>query len=183
MAQRTCKVEDIYPKLERLPDGKRPCRYCKLPTAGAMWHADCCDLAYFEAGHSYMRRRLIEKRDKHVCQLCGLNLEDLTEAIRWYRRWRAKQVGRDPWDWQQHLDPSVKDLCRAIGPAAYNWEKGKSLEEHDHIIPLSEGGSNKLENFRTLCRKCHLQVTKELRKRLAASKKSVQTHSEAPLGD
>lgn len=34
-------------------------------------------------------------------------------------------------------------------------------EEHDHIVPFSEGGLTILENLRTLCGKCHKTRTKE----------------------
>lgn len=33
--------------------------------------------------------------------------------------------------------------------------------EADHIVPLWQGGSNEPENFRALCKPCHLEVTVE----------------------
>lgn len=53
--------------------------------------------------------------------------------------------------------------------------------EYDHITPLAEEGTNKIENFRTLCRACHLKETALLRKRLAEArqiKKYVQLDKE-----
>ena len=35
----------------------------------------------------------------------------------------------------------------------------KQLEVH-HIVPLSEGGTNDLDNLVTLCKACHSRVTK-----------------------
>ena len=37
----------------------------------------------------------------------------------------------------------------------------------DHIVPLVEGGTNIMENLRTLCLRCHRQETARLRRRLA----------------
>lgn len=39
--------------------------------------------------------------------------------------------------------------------------------EADHIVPVIEGGGEcGLENYRTLCVRCHKQVTRELRARM-----------------
>jgi N6-adenosine-specific RNA methylase IME4/5-methylcytosine-specific restriction endonuclease McrA len=44
--------------------------------------------------------------------------------------------------------------------------------EMDHRIPLAEGGTNALDNLRTLCIPCHRRVTKELAGRLARAKRA-----------
>jgi hypothetical protein len=42
-----------------------------------------------------------------------------------------------------------------------------SLWDADHIVPVVEGGGEcDLSNIRTLCLRCHQQVTLELRRRL-----------------
>ena len=33
--------------------------------------------------------------------------------------------------------------------------------ECDHIVPVSDGGTHEPENLRTLCRDCHIAVTRE----------------------
>jgi hypothetical protein len=43
----------------------------------------------------------------------------------------------------------------------------KSLWDADHIVPVVEGGGEcDLSNIRTLCLRCHRQVTQQLRQRL-----------------
>lgn len=42
----------------------------------------------------------------------------------------------------------------------------------DHIIPIVEGGKLDRTNLRTVCRRCHKVVTKELHARLAARRKT-----------
>lgn len=51
----------------------------------------------------------------------------------------------------------ARDVGRCQGP--YCCEAGMLPLEHahiDHRVPLSEGGSNSVENLRTLCRRCHV---------------------------
>jgi 5-methylcytosine-specific restriction endonuclease McrA len=53
----------------------------------------------------------------------------------------------------------------------------------DHIVPVIEGGGGcGLDNLRTLCRKCHVEETAALRKRMAAKRQitSQTTAQEEP---
>lgn len=53
------------------------------------------------------------------------------------------------------------------------WVKSTEIPwDADHIVPLVEGGGHSLDNLRTLCHPCHKRVTRELRARLAAAKRS-----------
>jgi 5-methylcytosine-specific restriction endonuclease McrA len=50
----------------------------------------------------------------------------------------------------------------------------KSLWDADHVLPVAEGGGQcDLSNMRTLCLRCHVQVTSALRMRLKELKKSI----------
>jgi 5-methylcytosine-specific restriction endonuclease McrA len=44
---------------------------------------------------------------------------------------------------------------------------GAHFSEIDHCKPIAEGGDDSLGNLRTLCRKCHVEVSAELMARLA----------------
>jgi 5-methylcytosine-specific restriction endonuclease McrA len=46
--------------------------------------------------------------------------------------------------------------------------------EFDHIVPLSEGGTNTDDNLRVLCRPCHVIVTAEWRRRKAEARERKQ---------
>lgn len=45
--------------------------------------------------------------------------------------------------------------CRSCGVRAANRREVSGMFEVDHIIPVSEGGSNHFSNLQTLCRECH----------------------------
>jgi 5-methylcytosine-specific restriction endonuclease McrA len=49
--------------------------------------------------------------------------------------------------------------------------KPAPVEEYHHVIPFSEGGSNKLDNIVTLCHECHAKTTKEWRRLKAAQRR------------
>ncbi len=82
-------------------------------------------------------------RDHGVCARCGVD----TEALRKNKRkldYAARRQFEKDWGLRRHL-----------------WDA-------DHVVPVAEGGGEcDLSNMRTLCLKCHLEVTLELRKRLA----------------
>lgn len=102
---------------------------------------------------SYARRKVYE-RDHGVCALCGCDA-DKASRILW---WLSCQRG--------NLD--ARDAHNLLGLA---WGMPGSPWEADHIVPLAEGGSNDLSNYRTLCRSCHKGETKALAGRLAAARR------------
>lgn len=55
---------------------------------------------------------------------------------------------------------------------------GQSLRyvEYDHVIPLSLGGSNNLDNWAALCPACHRNKTREDLRRLAKAKRQRRYH-------
>jgi len=54
-----------------------------------------------------------------------------------------------------------KGICRLCG---VNVVKSRRKWEADHIVPVADGGGEcGLENYRLLCRPCHLRVTLEWR--------------------
>lgn len=81
-------------------------------------------------------RREVKKRDKGVCRLCGL------DVVKAHRAWtRAK--------------PPATDRT-----ARKRWRAERPRWEADHIVPVADGGGEcGLDNYRLLCRPCHLHVT------------------------
>jgi 5-methylcytosine-specific restriction endonuclease McrA len=84
---------------------------------------------------SYVRRQ-VKKRDKGTCKLCGFNV------VKAHREWTRSK-------------PPASD--RAARKA---WRAARPRWEADHIVPVADGGGEcGLDNYRLLCRSCHVSVT------------------------
>jgi 5-methylcytosine-specific restriction endonuclease McrA len=89
---------------------------------------------------SYARAE-VWKRDRGTCRACGLKL---AAAL---RRWRRER-------------PAARR-----GASYREWRRRRPRWEADHILPVADGGGEcGLENYRLLCRACHLQVTSTWRR-------------------
>lgn len=90
-------------------------------------------------------------RDGVFCAQC---------RARAFRFWYKQGNGRTPEGW------------------SFSWVYQRSNLEVDHIVPLSEGGTNDLENLWLLCTTCHKKKTSQERsvrlKRLFAEWREVQ---------
>jgi len=59
-------------------------------------------------------------------------------------------------------------FCRLVFNPPENWNLKKAIHEHgmfleiDHIIPLSKGGSDKIENKQALCQKCNSKKSNKI---------------------
>lgn len=101
----------------------------------------------------YWVRRAVIERDKHICQICGMDIHAAYLAWR-----RARPVNAAPWH----------------GSAEWvSWCKARPYEEYDHIVPFCEGGATVLENMRTLCGACHKKRTAEWRAQRAKKGKTI----------
>jgi len=135
-------------KPDRNGAGEPICRWCRCLVAAPRrtFCSDACVHEWKIRSSPWYVRREVKKRDKGICRLCGLNV------VKAHREWsRAKPPATD----------------RA---ARRRWRAARPRWEADHIIPVADGGGEcGLENYRLLCRQCHLQVTLAWRTRRAAS--------------
>lgn len=139
---------DQWGKPDHNEAGEPICRWCRqrvLPPRRTFC-GDACVHEWKIRSSPWYVRRVVKKRDKGICRLCGLNV---TKA---HREWtRAK--------------PPASDRA-----ARQQWRAGRPRWEADHIVPVAEGGGEcGLDNYRLLCRACHAQVTLAWRARRAAS--------------
>lgn len=106
-------------------------------------------------------RHKVFERDKGICALCGCDCNFLKRMV-WILRHRdasdAMWIIKEAWG-----------LKRTFWGAWFV----PSMWEADHIVPLSEGGTNDLSNYRTLCVGCHREQTRRLHKRLAARRRGL----------
>ncbi|MEO7405587.1 MAG: HNH endonuclease signature motif containing protein [Vicinamibacterales bacterium] len=123
---------------ERNEAGQPVCRWCKGAVARPRrtFCSDPCVHEWKIRSSPWYVRRAVKKRDKGICRLCGFNV------VKAHREWtRAKPPAKDR---------AARKLWRAARP---RWEA-------DHIIPVADGGGEcGLENYRLLCRPCHVRVT------------------------
>ena len=131
-------------------NGRVLCRWCNLevPAGRQTFCSEYCVNEWrLRTDPGYVRERVFA-RDRGVCALCAVDAHhawfDLKRARGGHRlkllaHWGLKSVNR------------------------------KTLWDADHIVPVVEGGGGcDLDNLRTLCLRCHRQVTQELRQRLRA---------------
>ena len=124
----------------------------------------------------YVRTKLFE-RDKGVCALCGLNCVALVKELealdpscdyRWKRYWSAQQLYEQEIRENSKLIVRLKELCIPI--YRYRGRRRYGIWDADHIQAVVEGGGEcGLDNYRTLCCRCHKGETAKLRKKLASA--------------
>jgi 5-methylcytosine-specific restriction enzyme A len=127
---------------ERDEQGNLICRWCRRPVAPPRrtFCGDSCVHEWKIRSSPWYVRREVKKRDKGICRLCGFNV------VKAHREWtRAKPPAGD----------------RAARRA---WRAARPRWEADHIVPVADGGGEcGLDNYRLLCRACHVRVTLEWR--------------------
>ena len=139
------RKEDLPPG----PSGRALCRWCSLEvpqgrrTFCSGW---CVDQWRLRTDPGYLRERTFA-RDRGVCALCATDT-----AAEFIRMKRNRGIAR-------------QRLLAEWGLKTLNHRR--SLWDADHILPVAEGGGTcDLDNIRTLCLRCHREVTTELRLRL-----------------
>lgn len=133
------------------------CTYCEQPVSGRRqyWCGEKCVHEYRVRTSAQYVRTCLSIRDYEVCAKCGFNARMFLLRVRSIFR----QYGR--------MRPG---LVRALTGR----DLTKPLWEADHIEDVRDGnGACGLDNFQTLCRRCHLQKTSDsLAKRPARRKRS-----------
>ena len=139
-----------YPKA---PDGSPLCRWCRGPVQKPRltFCSDDCVREFTIRTSPSAARRYVEERDHGVCALCGLDTEALRNKLQ-------RLSGEDQAAlWRRHF-----------GGLKRRWH----LWEADHIRPVVEGGGQAgLDNYRTLCLRCHHGETAKLAHRRALARK------------
>ena len=132
---------------DRNEQGQPVCRWCRVVVTPPRrtFCSDACVHEWKIRSSPWYVRREVKKRDKGVCQSCGF------DVVRAHREWRRAR-------------PPATDRA-----GRKRWRAARPLWEADHIVPVADGGGEcGLDNYRLLCRACHLAVTTAWR----ASKKS-----------
>jgi len=159
-----------------IPKVKGECAWCGGPSRSAKYCSPACD------SEAYIRRgdtvgSAVFQRDGGICAECGINAQSIAAACRDIYK-TLGQFSEHGCYWRP--DKWVKDQW---GPWWRVWE---NPWQADHIIPVVEGGGCcGLDNYQTLCIRCHKLDTKTLSARLAgrrrADKLATGPQQELPL--
>lgn len=129
------------------PDGK--CRWCGvdgLKGQSTFCSAACVHEWKIRSQPGYVRH-LVGQRDKGVCAACGLDTQALMERCR----------GKGFYKTQEQRDLLVS---HGINPGAIY---AGDYWQADHIVEVVNGGGQcGLENYQTLCTRCHKAKTRRL---------------------
>lgn len=125
----------------RGPNGRRLCRWChqEVPAGRRSRCSAVCAHSYDMRVSASYRRQWVWRRDHGVCSLCGLDTDKLKRILRC-----AKWGGRE-------------EVLALLG----NGRRFVVAWEADHIHPRYLGGSDELDNLRTLCVECHKAVSRQ----------------------
>jgi 5-methylcytosine-specific restriction endonuclease McrA len=167
-------------KLPRGPNGRALCRQCgrEVPKSCRSFCSDACVHTWKLTTDPGYQRKEVLKRDHGICSMCGLDTVALERAFREAKRAiYREQDGRmdqllhhDSWFWRGGRYREAEERLRVLG-----FIPDRSFWEMDHVHAVVEGGGGcDISNLRTLCRPCHIRVTRELRARLAANRKIVR---------
>ena len=170
---------DQTARVQPIPRGRTGhCRWCgkPVPKGRRRWCSQGCVDDALIATNPAAARAAVARRDHGVCSECGADAEQTRRVLNallefaWSRRQR-------PGGWG--TVPNARDTQRAARDAMHligkQWGVFASPEggiphlwEADHIVPVVEGGGGcGLDNYRTLCRRCHVEATAELARRRA----------------
>lgn len=147
---------------KRGPAGERLCRVCgkAIPekSVAGFCSEGCIESFRIQTDTEYARKKVFE-RDRGVCKLCGLD----TEAVMSEKTAAHMACGVGPRDAQTR---ALKEILAVWG---YPNLRRRVLWDMDHIVAVALGGTNVMDNLRTLCMPCHKMQTKNLMKHLQGS--------------
>jgi 5-methylcytosine-specific restriction protein A len=136
----------------RGPNGRGLCRWCSLevpPRRFTFCSEYCVHEWKLRSQPAYLREQVF-LRDRGICAHCHV---DTLAAHRKLKRSRSANRAALMEHW------GLKTSLR------------RSLWDADHILPVTEGGGEcDLSNIRTLCLRCHREMTKQLRERIRRAK-------------
>jgi len=146
--QRYCTSRD-------LPENEKGyCKWCgkKTPDKRLKYCSEECTCeCYIRMGHNI--RWHVYQRDYGVCAQCGLHIGQANEYLYKYHILTC----HNSWSWK----PGVYKKSD-WGPW---WDINRNWWEADHIIPVVNGGGCcGLDNYQTLCIRCHKEDTKNINK-------------------
>lgn len=144
------------------PSERARCRWCWQPVGKgrSSWCSAACVEEYRSLYDWQLIRSRVRDRDNGICALCGCDTAKLIRVLDRAMR-LEKRICCYDWIAYRDLRPLLFGTARG----------GHDLWEADHIVPRERGGTNAIENLRTLCVGCHHEVTSRQAGDRAASRR------------
>lgn len=159
---------------------QRPYYCCSKECTKGFWKKACWS--------NVLRGRCFE-RDNHTCQKCGTNNKASEAWQERFEKWLEPYYKKLPKGFTRsgyYGQWFSKELGRITTPAeVYTHLTGDKCPktvyfEADHIVPVALGGDQyDLNNYQTLCERCHGRKTAREAKQFAAARQGRQTLTEA----
>ena len=155
---------------QRGPNGRRLCLECGEELSEKRkrftFCGDECRAAHEIKCHPSSARWQVKARDHGVCARCGFDCEALDEAVKGFgytyeaRNWPHRTL------YGRQSDLAIEWLQeQGFVLTGYAW-KSTWQAHHKHAV-IEGGGQCGLDNYETLCWRCHAAETRELHGRLA----------------
>lgn len=142
--------------LPRGPKGRCLCRNCgtEVPPGRRTFCGDACVEQWKLKSDPTYVRKLVGKRDRGRCAVCGMKCRDLEKAL----KLMGQLLGR-----LGHAK-AFRELRKLL-----KVEFRKTLWDADHILAVVDGGGGcGLDNMQTLCLWCHREKTAAKKRRPGA---------------
>jgi 5-methylcytosine-specific restriction protein A len=127
------------------------CRWCNKavkPPRRTMCSQECVHEILIRTNARYVRD-CVYNRDNGICKICNIDTKQIAK--------KALELNIN-----ERID-FLKDYNITIKRKIWKKKHGGGLWDADHIIPVKNGGGEcGLDNYRTLCIKCHKIVTKNI---------------------
>jgi len=156
--------------MQKGPNGRNLCRRCsvEVPKGKRTFCGPKCIEAWRLTTDPTFLRRMVKRRDKGKCRICGFDAELVKKALR--------ELHRITWtDWSRDGGHGgVKELKRPLAEfeKALGLGHRVSLWDADHVVEVVKGGGEcGLDNMQTLCLWCHREKTARLARERAEVRK------------
>lgn len=169
---RSISVSELRAAINRT---KGHCTWCgdEVSAGRRTWCSASCTRQWEERNDPRVQGKLVWKRDKGVCQLCGADTERIKRVMKRLRSAASRDFART-FEGLKEWPGRARRLERYLIARdimcgwlrTKQWDDTTHLYEIDHITPVVEGGGLcTVDNLRTLCIPCHKDETKALRTR------------------
>ena len=146
------------------------CRWCGLdvhrlsPKRRTFCSDECVHEFSLRSSSAYMRQ-YIAKRDKYICQICGLECKGFLQRMkRFINEQGIKRKVSIRGESRKELEVEFFDMYNIEW---INTQNRSTFYDIDHIQEVVRGGGQcGEENLRTVCLRCHRIETARLRKEL-----------------